>query len=441
MVKTRKIKFVFTLLVMLLALPTINAQKKDNSPKQSDLQQKKKKINEDIKNLNAILDETKTIKNITMLHVQTLNLKISARQELIQTINAEIRLMSTQINKKQKEIDHKSAELDTLKQRYKKMIYYAYRNRESYNKLMFVFAASDFNQAYERIKYMQEINDKRRQHANTIIQKQTDLSQEKNNLLAKIEEKKSLLTNEEQEKVTLTKEKGEQEETLSKFATKEKQIKEELDQKKKDALALDKKIKEMIEEVARKAREQAEKERLEKIAKAAKEPKDPKNPKNPKNPKVNPENPKNPELTKEAEDLSDDFASNKGKLPWPVTKGVITEGFGTHEHPKIKGFEYVNNGVDITTSKGGIARAVFDGEVTGVANMPDGNGKFLIIRHGGYLSVYTNLSAVYVKSGDKIKVKQNIGEIDFSEEKGGTVMNLQIWKGQVKLNPEDWLYK
>jgi murein hydrolase activator len=423
--------------------PSFSQKQKDKDQnKTNELKDKKKKLNEDIKNLNEVLSETKTIKNITMLHVQALNLKIRDREQLIQIINSEIKMINGQIGQKQKEINRKSAELDTLKVRYKKMIYYAYRNREAQSKLMFVFAAENFNQAYERVKYMQEINEKRREHADAIVKKQAELGTQQKELELKIAEKRGLLTSEEQEKINLAKEKGQQEDQLGKFAAKEKEIKEELDQKKKDIASLDKKIKEMIEEIARKAREEAEKEReRERIAKENAAKNKPKTNNTKTKNKPDPEPPKNPELTKEAEDLSEDFASNKGKLPWPVTKGVITETFGPHEHPKIRNFEYVNNGVDITTPKGGVARAIFNGEVTGIAAMPDGNGKFLIVRHGSYLTVYTNLVSIYVKPGDKIKVKENIGEIDYNEDKGGTIMNFQIWKGQVKLNPEDWLYK
>ena len=144
--------------------------------------------------------------------------------------------------------------------------------------------------------------------------------------------------------------------------------------------------------------------------------------------------------TREAEQLSEDFASNKGKLPWPVAKGVITIGFGEQEHPTIKGFMINNNGVEIATSKGSTARAVFGGVVTGVTTVP-GIGKIVIIRHGEYLSVYSNLDEVSVKAGDKIALKQNIGAVAYDSEDNRTAINFQIWKGQRILNPQEWLYR
>ena len=144
-----------------------------------------------------------------------------------------------------------------------------------------------------------------------------------------------------------------------------------------------------------------------------------------------------PELTEEAEALGADFSSSRGKLPWPVTKGVICQPYGEYEHPAIKGFMMNNNGVEICANKGSQARAVFEGEVTSIAISPTG-GKLIIIRHGEYLSVYSNIGEVFVKQGDKVAIKQNIGTI--LDEDGKTSMNLQIWKGQKTMDPSGWLF-
>jgi murein hydrolase activator len=146
-----------------------------------------------------------------------------------------------------------------------------------------------------------------------------------------------------------------------------------------------------------------------------------------------------PELNEEAEALSTDFSNNRGKLPWPVAKGVICETYGEHEHPAIKGFMMFNNGVELCVTKGTQARAVFEGEVTGIAVSPTG-GKLVIIRHGEYLSVYSNLSDVLVKTGQKVAVKQAIGSVMYNEDEGKSSMNLQIWKGQKTMDPGGWLF-
>ncbi|MBC7863609.1 MAG: peptidase M23, partial [Bacteroidia bacterium] len=220
--RSKVFRLAICMFCMFIAFSAV-AQKQNGNPKASELRDKKKKLNKDIENLNSILDETTTGKKLTMFQVQAINMKISARQELINTINSEIRLMNGQISKKQKEIERKNAELDTLKNRYKKMVYYAYRNKQAYNKIMFVFASDDFNQAYGRVKYMQEINVKRHSHADSIVKKQTLLTEEQKDLQGKISEKKSLLGSEETEKISLAKEKTEQEEMLGKLSSKEKQ--------------------------------------------------------------------------------------------------------------------------------------------------------------------------------------------------------------------------
>jgi len=438
--------FIFISPVMLLA--------QGGKQNKKELENKKSKLKAEINTINELLHETKTSKKLSMNQVAMLNTKLKVREELISTISSEIRLINNQINSNQKEVTDLNANLTKLKTEYARMIYYGYRNKDSYNKLMFIFAAGDFNQAFQRLKYIQQYNEYRKKQAEAITKTQTQIAEKIAELETKKSEKKQLLTGEEQEKLNLAKEKTEQEGVLVQLQDKEKQLKDELDQKKKDSEALNAAIKKLIQDEIRKQQE-AEKARLAEI-KRKKEEKEAKNPKNPKNPKT-PTNPKTDvavkddpksteikpvvlELTKEAEELSADFASNKGKLPWPVTKGVITDGFGPHEHPSIKGFIVDNKGVDISTTKGAPCRALFGGEVTGVVNVP-GSGRVVIIRHGEYLSVYTNLEEVTVKTGDKITSKQTIGSVSFNDDEDKTVMNLQIWKGQKILNPEDWLYR
>ncbi len=439
--------FIFISPVMLLA--------QGGKQNKKELENKKSKLKAEINTINELLHETKTSKKLSMNQVAMLNTKLKVREELISTISSEIRLINNQINSNQKEVTDLNANLTKLKTEYARMIYYGYRNKDSYNKLMFIFAAGDFNQAFQRLKYIQQYNEYRKKQAEAITKTQIQISEKITELESKKNEKKQLLTGEEQEKLNLAKEKTEQEGVLVQLQDKEKQLKDELDQKKRDSEALNAAIKKLIQDEIRKQQE-AEKARLAEVKRKKDEKEKAKNAKNPKNPKTttNPktdvavkDDPKSTEnkpvvleLTKEAEELSADFASNKGKLPWPVTKGVITDGFGPHEHPSIKGFIVDNKGVDISTTKGAPCRALFGGEVTGVVNVP-GSGRVVIIRHGEYLSVYTNLEEVTVKTGDKITSKQTIGSVSFNDDEDKTVMNLQIWKGQKILNPEDWLYR
>ncbi|MCD6068578.1 MAG: rane-bound metallopeptidase [Bacteroidetes bacterium] len=426
------------------------------SKKEKEMESKRNKLKQEINTTNELLRETKNSKKKTMGEVAILNTKISIRQELIATINTEIRQLNTQIGTNQKEVDDLKANLEKLKKEYARMIYYGYRNKDSYNRLMFMFAAGNFNQAYQRLKYIQQYNEYRRKQAEAIVSTQKELNEKIVTLEFTKNEKKQLLTGEEQEKLHLAKEKTEQEGMLAQLQDKEKQLKDELEQKKKDSDALTAAIKKLIaEEIARQqekarqdaiAKETARKKREEQKKKIKEQKK-----KQPvstdvakDNPKSNKEEVEEPVVvdteTKEAEELSADFASNKGKLPWPVTKGVITDKFGEHEHATIKGLIINNDGVDISTTKGSPCRALFGGEVSLISTM-QGMGKVVIIRHGDYLTVYTNLEAVSVKRGDKINSKQTIGALAYNDDENRTVMNLQIWKGQKKLNPQDWLHE
>jgi len=383
-----------------------------------------------------------------MNQVAILNKKITVREELISTIKYEIHLINKQISENQTAINNLNTTLDKLKKDYAAMVYFDYRNSDAYSKLMFLFAADSFNQAYQQYKYTQQIAEYRRKKAIEITSTQTEITQKITELNNRKTEKKQLLTSEDSEKENLAKEKEDQENTLTNLQHTEKQLKEELNNKKGEIENLNAAIKKLIQEEVKRQQEE-EKQKALALAKKKKDRADRAKERKAKTntKKIDAEIKADEKAaaaeiaeTKEAEQLSSDFASNKGKLPWPVAKGVITIGFGEQEHPTIKGFMINNNGVEISAAKGQNARAVFEGVVTGVTTVP-GIGKIVIIRHGDYLSVYSNLDEVQVKSGDKITLKQSIGSIAFNEDANRNVINFQIWKGQKILNPEEWLYK
>ena len=358
---------------------------------------------------------------------------------MITTINNELLHINTQIKRTVTEVNALQANLNQLKSEYAKMIYFAQRNRDSYTKLMFLFSAGDFNQAYLRLKYFQQYSAFRKKQAMEIVSTQTLLNEKIKQLEEQRHEKNVLLGNEKEERLNLDAEKQQQEIVLNELQQQEKELKAELEKKRRDAENLQLAIKKLIEaEIKRKAEESA-RIAAEKAAKAEKLAKEKNKTKKPNKTEIKTieTKPTAPELTEAAEALGADFSSNRGKLPWPVTKGVICQPYGEYEHPAIKGFMMNNNGIDICTGKGAEARAVFDGEVTSIAISPTG-GKLVIVRHGEYLSVYSNLENVFVKQGQQVKIKQSIGTI--IDEDGKTSMNLQIWKGQKTMDPSGWLY-
>ena len=379
-----------------------------------DLENKKKQLQKEIEQTNQLLAETKKNKKLSLNQLVMLNKKISAREELIATINNQIGALNKQIKENNESINGLQKDLTKLKAEYAKMIYYAYKNQDSYSRLMFVFASADFEQAYMRLKYLQQYSEYRHKQAERIMQTKKSLNEKVQELEVKKSDQRVLLGSEETEKQSLTSEKTEKEQVFSELQQQEGKLKKELEKKKQDAKKLEQAIQRVIEKELEKAQAQAAKENKPKPAKLV--------------------------LTPESQILSNSFASNKSKLPWPVAKGVISEHFGVHPHPLMKDIDINNNGVDITTNSGALARAVFDGEVKAVVNMP-GAGQFILLRHGEFLTIYSNLKDVYVKVGDKVTTKQNIGSVLFDEDDSKTVMHFEVWKGQSKLDPEGWLYK
>lgn len=414
------------------------------------LEDKKKRINEEIKQINAMLNETKANKKSSIGALVNINMKLQKRQELINTINAQIADLNRDIQRNENESLQLKLNLEKLKKEYAQMIVFAQRNQDAYSVLMYIFAAESFNQAYSRLKYVQQYSEFRKKQAIEIINTQTSLLAKLNELKLQRQEKNALLGNEQLEKRHLSGEKQQQEQVLTDLQKKEKQLKAELEKKKEDAVQLQLTIKRMIAaDIKRKAEEAAKAEAARvAAAKKAREAKEREIKKKteagqkpvPEKPEpAPPEKSTLPEMSEEAIALSADFSNNRGKLPWPVAKGVICETYGEHEHPAIKGFMMFNNGLEICATKGTQARAVFEGEVTSIAVSPTG-GNLVIIRHGEYLSVYCNLGEIFVKTGQKVNVKQAIGTVLYNEEEDKTSMNLQIWKGQKTMDPGGWLF-
>lgn len=397
------------LISMLLLGQGTHAQSKN------ELEAKKKELQKEINLTNKLLNETRKNKELSLDELLKLKSKLNAREGLISTLNSELRLYNNQIKQNINEIASLEKELKKLKEEYAKMIYYAYVNRSDYDKIMFVFASSSFNQAYKRIKYLQQYSEYRKSQAKSIVKTQQTLKQKITELDQAKQEKVALLSLEEQEKQKLAVEQAEKENVVKNLQGKEKELKQQLAKNQAAAQKLQKAIQRIIEEEIRKAREAAKKAGT-------------------------PSSSKGFPLTPEALKLSNSFAANKGKLPWPVLEGVITDRFGKHPHPVLSGIVINNNGIDISTTKGAIARAIFEGEVSSVAIIP-GEGKVVMVRHGEYLSVYSYMTDVYVKKGDKITTKQHLGTLVNEPGKSKTDVHLEIWKGMTKLNPEYWIYR
>ncbi len=403
--------FILTLFLgFLLATPASTQESKKK------LEQQKAKIEEDIQYTNKLLDQTKKSKQVSLNELVILNKQISKREELIGSINNEINQLNNEINHTTDTIRQLNQTIKRLKEEYARMIYFAQKNQSSYSRLMFIFSAKDFNQAYQRTKYFQQYSSYRRNQVRVINENQEVLNKKIALLESQKKETLALKKMEESEKHKLSQQKSLQNETVAKLGKQEKDLLKKIKENEKAARKLQKAIEDLIAAELEKARKAS-------IKKTGTKP-----------------TPENKFALSPAEmQLSSSFAGNKGRLPWPTERGVVAATFGEHDHPVLKGIKTKNNGVDIATEKGQIARSVFDGEVTSTMTLPNYNN-VVIIRHGEYLTVYSNLDQLYVKKGDKVKTKQKIGMIQ-TDETGKTTMHFELWYGKNLQNPEQWILK
>lgn len=407
-VSLRSVSVLLLILGCLLAPPSRGQSKQE-------LEKKKQKLQKEIDDTNRLLRETSRNKKLTAGQVDALRKKIRLRQELIGTINRELDDLNGEISTTTTEITSLENRMSQLRDEYANMIRFAQRNQGSYQRMMFVFASADFNQAYKRLRYIQQYSAYRQRQAALIDSTQRTLQSKRLVLEQKRTEKTSLRDSELHQKKVLEKDKKEQDKVLANLQEREKKLRKQLEDKQRAKRKLDKAIDDMVRREIAAAKKKA--------TAAGK--------KNVTSSNVF-------SLTPEAQKLSSSFAGNKGKLPWPVEQGNISGRFGEHPHPELKGIMVKNNGVDIRSVPNAAARSVFDGEVTGVITIP-GSNSAVIVRHGEYLSVYSNLASVAVKKGDKITTRQKIGQVYFDKEEGYSEIHLEIWKGTTKLDPAVWL--
>lgn len=394
----------------------------------AELKRRKEALTREIESLNRSLSKTATNKRSSLKQVKYLTAQIKRREEKINTINSEVRLLNNEITENTNTVRSLQAQLKKLKQEYASMIRFAFRNQSAYSKLMFIFAAGDFNQAYKRLKYLQQFSEYRKKQARYIEETEKELNSRIQQLDRNKQEKSDLLSSQQKEKQTLGKAKSTQSSVLSKLSRTEKKLQQEIGRKKRENDRLNRAIQQAIRREIEEARKKAEEAARLAAAKAKAENREPAAAPVPRGTSVL-------AATPEAAKLSADFLSNRGRLPWPVANGIITEGFGVHRYGRNVTSE--NNGMDIKTNPGATVRAVFDGEVTGVQNI--GSIYVVVIRHGEYFTVYSNLKSASVSRGQKVSIKQPVGIVVTDPVDGTTEAHFEVWKGVTPVNPSTWL--
>lgn len=376
------------------------------------LQRDKIRIEQDIEYTNKLLAETQRVKQTSMNQLNLLNRQIRQREELLRNIDATIASLDRQIKQSTDTIQFLEKEIERFRDEYARMIVAAHKHRNAHQRLMFVFSSHDFNQAYKRIRYLQQYSAYRKAQADRIQNTMNKLAQKRTQLELQRAEKLSLRVASEREKDQLSRELEKQQQSVQNLSQRERDLLATLRENERALNRLQKAIEDIIAEEMRLAKEAAKK------AGAAA--------------------PESFALTPEEILISNNFAANQGKLPWPSERGVIAATFGEHPHPVLKGIRTRNNGIDIVTHEGAEARAVFEGIVSNVLTIPSLNN-VVILKHGEFLTVYSNLDEVYVQRGDRVAVRQSVGKIHTDAAEARTRLHFEIWKGKELQNPEHWI--
>ena len=418
-----------------------------------ELQRQKVLLQDQIDLASELLLKTKNTKEASLSELQTLNQKIEARNKLIRTMDRQIRSIDREVTRKAKEIKKLEIRVDSLKSDYADLIKLAQRQQKPRDQILFILSSSSFAQAAKRMQYFKDMAAYRERQVQQIAIAQETLARERETLIAKKAEKIQVQTAQEGEKLALQADAQVQETTVQNLQSKESTLKKDIDKKQREAQQLEQQIKRIIAEEMRKAKERAERSSLEGEAKelglvsgkdysrrtsnkALKKLID--KTRAAKGLDVRDDGPSFA-MTPEARALANNFASNKGALPWPVERGIITGKFGKHPHPIVKGVIVDNPHIEITTEENAIVRSVFEGEVSSVVPIPGAN-VMVLVRHGNYFTVYSNLINVKVKAGDVVSLKEPIGTA-FTDEEGKTMVQLGIWKDADIQDPNPWLAK
>ncbi len=369
-----------------------------------ELEKRKGKTQEEIAYTNRLLEETQQKKQTSLNRVRILNRRIQLRNQLLRSINQEISLYTEEIGLKKGLISELESDMELVKRQYEMLVQFAFWNKNKNDRLMFILSADNFNMAYKRMKYIQQYTRHRKEQGLLIRSMQNELKVEIEELEKIVLQKEALALQKAGENRNLERERRNKDKMVKELSGQEKELKKKIEENIKIASRLEKEIAAIITAEASKGRSRNMYD----------------------------------QLTPEEKLISDNFQGNKGKLPWPTERGVVTSRFGKHQHAVLKQVTVQNDGIDISTVQGAEARALFGGVVSKVVAILGANNT-VIIRHGNFLTVYQNLVNVRVKPGDRVTVKQVLGTVFTEEESNSTMLHIEIWKELNKQNPEDWL--
>lgn len=365
-----------------------------------DLQKKQKKLQEEIEQTNKMLKQTKKDESATMNKLQLIGQNIKTQKKLINTLDNEITALNREMRHLHATRDSLQKVLEGYKNDYAEMVRQSHYARMQQSPLLFLLSSDSFQQLARRARYLQEFAHYRQEQVKRIENTQAEIDTQNELLKANKNDKQTALSNKKKEQENLKRDERKQKTMLNQLKTKEKDLTKQIQQKQKKVNELNKKIDDIVRQQAEKASKTT--------------------------------------LTKEQQLIAGGFEANKGRLPWPVEKGMISGHFGKQQHPVYAQVIMDNKGIYLQTVADAKARAVYKGEVTSCFMV---NGTYaVILQHGNYRTVYSNLSKLSVKQGDKVETKQTLGTIFTDPEQDQkTELYFQVYKDRDILNPELWI--
>lgn len=381
---------------------------------QKSLEAKREKLQKEILDINRLLFAEKKEKGNVLDQMEALDKKISVRQQLIRVTNQQSNLLNRKINANIRSISKLNKELKEVKDAYASMIQKSYQNKSQQSRLLFLLSSTNFYQAFKRLQYMQQYTEYRKEQGLQIAAKTEELVLLNKDLNEERKVKEVLIAQNRKAKNKLFGEIKAQKELLSSIRKNESKYTSVINKKKKEARKIDKQIESLIRKAIVASNKKIGKKAKSSSAKFL--------------------------LTPEATTVANNFSANKGKLIWPVEKGIKSQGFGIYKDAVYPGIKHQSNGVIIATDEGAKARSIFEGEVIAILAVPGGN-KGVQIKHGNFISTYYNLSELYVKKGDKVTAKQELGSIYTNRSNGQTRLKFYLYQDTARLNPEEWVYQ
>jgi septal ring factor EnvC (AmiA/AmiB activator) len=402
-------RFTFGVLLLMFML---HLSSFSQSKKQQELEERRRELQREIQQIGSLLFEGKKEQKSVVSVVEDLNFKIQVRTNLISITNQQTNLLTREINSNQTKISKLRLKLKALKADYAKMIVKSYKSRSDQSKLMFLLSSTTFQQAYKRLQYIKQYADYQKRQAELIKTETTKMQQLNIELVTQKKNKQALIDANKKAKSVLDTERAQQESLIKEIKNNLTQFTAQIKAKQRESNKIDKEIRKIIQAAIAASNKKAGKSTTRKVF----------------------------SLTPEQKVLAANFTSNKGKLPWPVTNGVVKLRYGNNPSPIDPSLTIKSNGVRIATSKGGQVRAVFDGVVQGIMTPKNGNNT-IMIRHGNYITIYKNLSKFYVNKGDTVTTKQAIGEVITNKASGESILSFGIYKDSSTEDPSTWIYR